>query len=73
MDLEKVLRVEDIIGLKVQAIANAPHRKAQDLEDIKHLIAEHYPSIDWTLVEDYFNLFKMENLYSKIKSKSWQD
>jgi len=69
----KVLRVEDIIGLKVQAIANAPHRKAQDFDDIKHLVAENYSSIDWTLVEEYFNLFQMKDLFFKIKNKSWQD
>ena len=35
----KVIRIEDLIGLKVQAIANDEARKPVDLADIRALIA----------------------------------
>jgi predicted nucleotidyltransferase len=34
----KVLKIEDLIGLKVQAIANDESRKAKDLADIEALL-----------------------------------
>ena len=41
-----VLGVEDVIGLKIQAMANAPHRRAHDLADIQNLVEVHRESID---------------------------
>jgi hypothetical protein len=42
-----VLGVEDVIGLKIQAMANAPQRRSHDLADIQHLVEVHGKSIDW--------------------------
>jgi hypothetical protein len=68
-----VLRVEDVIGLKVQAMANAPHRRSHDLADIQHLADVHRDSIDWELVQDYCSLFDMMDLAEKLKAGEWQD
>jgi len=68
-----VLTVEDVIGLKVQAIANAPHRKSQDLADIQNLIEAHEKSIDWELIQDYFALFDMLDVFEKLRTRVWQD
>jgi hypothetical protein len=65
----KVLKVEDIIGFKVQAIANDESRKALDLGDIESLIARHKSSIDWDTLEKYFSLFKLSVLFTELKRK----
>jgi hypothetical protein len=62
-----VLRVEDVIGLKIQAIANAPHRKSQDMADIQSLVAVQRESIDWELIQEYFALFDMLDVVEKLK------
>ncbi len=68
----RVVRAEDIIGLKVQAIANNPLRKEKDAADIAALLEiakiEGRP-IDWKRIEDYYRLFKMENEFKIIKER----
>ena len=68
-----VLKVEDVIGLKIQAIANAPHRRSQDLADIQNLVEVHRESIDWELIQDYCALFGMMDVAEKLKAEEWQD
>lgn len=68
-----VLAVEDVVGLKIQAIANAPHRRSQDLADIQQLFAANRESVDWGLVEEYFALFDMRDLFEKMRAEAWQD
>ena len=64
----KVLRVEDIIGLKVQAIANDASRTDKDLADIEGLLAGNKGSIDWTVLQSYFSLFSFEELFDRLKA-----
>lgn len=56
----KVLRPADLIGLKVQAMANDPTRHDQDMADIRSLIRVHGVSLDWPLIREYFSLFQAE-------------
>ena len=56
----KVLKIEDIIGLKVQSSSNDPARKPQDMADIVSLFKKHYPHMDIKLLEEYFRLFDRE-------------
>lgn len=65
----KVVRVEDLIGLKVQAIANNPARKVMDLADISSLLCIHGPTLDWQLLDDYFSLFNKEDLLAELKEQ----
>jgi len=65
----KVLKVEDLIGLKVQAIANDPSRKPIDLADIEALMEIYGGSIDWPIIEEYFDLFEFNDLFEELKSK----
>lgn len=65
----RVVRVEDLIGLKVQAIANDPTRKASDIADIESLMIRHRERLDWELVEDYFTLFGFEEIFSDLKRR----
>jgi hypothetical protein len=65
----RVLVPEDIIGLKVQAIANNPSRTATDLSDIQSLMELHGEKLDWAQIDEYFNLFEMESLAAELKDK----
>ena len=65
----RVLVPEDIIGLKVQAIANNPSRTATDLSDIQSLMELHGEKLDWARIDEYFNLFEMESLAAELKDK----
>jgi len=63
----RILKVEDLIGLKVQAMANDERRKAIDLADIEALVALHKTSLNWNTVEEYFSLFGFEKLFAELK------
>lgn len=67
-----VLQLEDIIGLKLQAIRNDPRREAIDRSDIE-LILKHKHSesqdIHWELLEEYYTLFDDEKALQELKTK----
>ncbi len=62
----KVLRVEDLIGLKVQSSSNDPKRLLQDMADIRILIELHYLRLDISLLREYFSLFDREEEFDDI-------
>jgi predicted nucleotidyltransferase len=70
----KVLKPEDIIGLKLQAAVNNPGRKNREYVDIA-MIMEHYrQKLDWRLLGEYFRLFNkgkdfkiLKERYGKVK------
>jgi hypothetical protein len=62
-----VLKIEDLIGLKLQAIANDESRKAIDLSDIKSLIALHKSAIDWSVLEEYCKLLGLAALLKDLR------
>lgn len=65
----KVLLPEDIIGLKVQAIANNPDRMQQEYLDIESLMERYKANLDWRLLEEYFSLFEQREKFKKLKKK----
>ncbi|MEW6087696.1 MAG: nucleotidyl transferase AbiEii/AbiGii toxin family protein [bacterium] len=65
----KVLKIEDLIGLKVQAIANNESRKNMDLSDIESLIKENKADINWDTLEEYFDLFDFKALFNELRRK----
>lgn len=65
----KVLIIEDLIGLKVQAMANNESRMAQDMTDIESLLALHASAVDWTLIEEYFALFFFDDQCKELRRK----
>lgn len=65
----KVLRAEDIIGLKVQALANNPERFNRELLDIEALMERYGPELDWRLLEEYFLLFEQQKKFLELKEK----
>ncbi len=67
-----VLSPEDIIGLKVQAIANDASREALDFQDMRLLLeykTEQKQQIDWELLTEYFDLFEKQRLLSVLKTE----
>lgn len=66
----KVLKPEDIIGLKIQSIANNPERQERDLLDITNIIKINKDTLNIKLVQEYFALFKKENLLDQILEKT---
>jgi len=65
----KVLKIEDIIGFKIQAMANDDSRKHSDLEDIESLMSLHKTSLDWNTMEKYFALFGFNELFEDLKRR----
>ena len=66
-----VVAIEDIIGLKVQAIANEPSRGLADWHDIGLLLSaarEQRVALDWELLADYLRLFDFESKLRELKS-----
>ena len=51
--------VEDLIGLKLQAMNNDPARTAQDKSDIEWLLKRHAGALDMALLREYFGLFSL--------------
>ena len=58
----KIAAIEDIIGFKLQAMANNKERQEKELLDIKELIKINRQKIDWSLLKEYFSLFNREKL-----------
>lgn len=64
----RVLRVEDLIGLKVQAMVNNEERRAVDMVDIRALLAAHHGALDWDLMGEYFTLFGAVDVFEELRS-----
>lgn len=54
-----VLEAEDMIGLKVQAMANNPERRKKEEVDIETLMARFGRALDWSRVQEYYDLFEL--------------
>jgi len=63
----KVLRPEDLIGLKLQAIKNNPARKEQDASDIKALASAQRGNLDWTLIAQYAEILEAGELLRELR------
>lgn len=67
-----VVQIEDIIGLKIQALCNDPKRSTRDWADIQMMLetsSETHQPIDWQLLKEYLALFGLE---AKLKNlKEW--
>lgn len=63
----RTLRPDDIVGLKVQALANDPSRERRDAADIELLAERFSREMDWEKMRDYFALFGKLELYEEIR------
>lgn len=65
--LVKVLKAEDLIALKLQSMTNNPAREAKDTADIEELVK--LPSLDWDRLKSYFEIFSMQEHFSRLNGK----
>lgn len=61
----RVVKVEGLIGLKLQAYVNDP-RRLRDLEDIRQLLRANRATLDMVEVRTYFELFERSELLSQL-------
>jgi hypothetical protein len=61
-----VVDAEALIGLKLQALVNAPARRMQDEADIRALLAARGDSLDETMLRDYFAFFGRERQLDRL-------
>lgn len=61
-----LLRVEDVIGLKIQAFSNNPARKWHDQADIAALL-QNNPTLDWSRVQRYAAMFGVQDLLEEMR------
>jgi predicted nucleotidyltransferase len=64
-----VVHLEDLIGLKVQALVNDPSRRERDWADILQMICharDQSVSVDWELLEDYFGIFDLGDKLTEL-------
>ena len=61
-----VVEPEDLIGLKVQAIANDKSRLTQDLVDIQMIIKNNSESLNFNRIKEYFELFDNLDDYNSL-------
>jgi hypothetical protein len=50
-------KLEDVIGLKVQAMFNDPTRRSQEVADIERLAMLYGQRLDWDRIEEFYDLF----------------
>ncbi len=66
----KVVKAEDMIGLKVQSSSNDPSRHNQDMADIEEMIKVNKGKLNVELLKEYFSLFGRENELSEILKRA---
>ncbi|MBI4056535.1 MAG: nucleotidyltransferase [Elusimicrobia bacterium] len=65
----RILQPEDLIGLKVQAMANDSSRKSKEMADIEALIQVHASALDWKKIEEYYDLFNLGKELKETKKR----
>ncbi|MBM3246086.1 MAG: nucleotidyltransferase family protein [Candidatus Omnitrophica bacterium] len=65
----RVLIPEDIIGLKIQSLANNPARIQREYLDIEALMGHFGENLNWGLIEEYFSLFQLKEKFIELKAK----
>ncbi len=65
----KILRPEDIIGLKLQALANNPERENREYIDIEAIMEKFKSKLNWARLEEYFTLFQKQDKFNSYKAK----
>ena len=65
-----VLQIEDIVGLKIQALTNNPDRALGDWNDI-HRLVDHagktQQPLDWDLIAEYLEIFEVAGMLTELK------
>ena len=65
----KVLEPEDVIGFKVQALANNPIRRKKEEVDIEALMAQLGSRLDWSRIQEYYDLFDLGEEARQLRAR----
>lgn len=65
----KILRPEDIIGLKLQALANDESRAGREYADIESLLEHYNVKLEWDDIEEYFSIFGLNKKFKEYKKR----
>ena len=65
----KVLEPEDVIGFKVQALANNPTRRKKEEVDIEALMARLGGRLDWNRIQEYYDLFDLGEEARQLRAR----
>lgn len=65
----RVLRPEDLIGLKLQAIKNNPSRREGDLADMRMLTTSQEGRLDWSRIERYGEILEMTGIVRDLRHR----
>ena len=66
-----VARIEDLVGLKIQALVNNPARAAGDWSDIHRMVrhaGEQAITLDWELIADYLEIFRLSEKLAELNT-----
>lgn len=69
----KIVRPDDIIGLKLQALVNDPERQEREYADIEALMKQSAKRLDWVVIEEYFGVFNKRKKFAELKEKYHAD
>jgi len=69
----RVVRLEDLIGLKLQAYFNRKDRKTDDKKDIENIIKQFKSKLDYKKIEEYFSIFNAQGLLKKLWPRKKND
>jgi len=61
-----VARLDDLIGLKLQAYFNRKDRKTDDMKDIENIIKQFRSKLDYDQIREYFSIFNAQDLLTKL-------
>lgn len=64
---------EDVIGLKVQALFNDPERRVQEQRDIERLMAQYGRRLDWTRIQEFYEVFGLAEEAKKLRERFDRD
>jgi hypothetical protein len=65
----KTAQPEDVIGLKVQAMANDPERRAQEQSDIERLMGQYKNRLDWDRIQEFYDVFGLAKEAKTLKER----
>ena len=68
----RIAEPEDVIGLKVQAMANDPARRTKELSDIEQLMELYGNRFDWKRIQEFFELFELGEEARRLRTRYGQ-
>jgi len=60
---------EDVIGMKVQAMANDPDRRSQEIADIERIAALYGSKLNWERIREYYDIFGLGEEAKQLRAR----